>query len=67
MATMTLDVKGTAMRRAVRNLVDHCRAERDYFERNGKGSTAEAFEKLRDAFETALTIGDDGADVSQST
>jgi len=54
MATITLSMQGNAMRRAIANLRDHCLHEREYFDRNGKGSTAEAFEFLRVAFEELL-------------
>jgi hypothetical protein len=51
---VSFDVRGASMRRAVRNLLAHCLEERDYFDREGLGSTAEAFEFLAILFEDAL-------------
>lgn len=54
MTTVVLKVEGSAMRRAVRNLIAHCYEESDYFDNNGKGSTAEAVDKIRVELERAL-------------
>ncbi len=46
---------GRSMREALEELRDHCEAERDYCDQNGRSTRAEAYERLRIAFDEKLT------------